>query len=298
MKNEKLLLGCIVVLLVLNLMTLNHSTQFNSQYRSLQNEIAYLRYQVSNDVSSVSWVVSQIREDAQWWTSAKPIIEADEENVFALNLGFRLKEYSERSDVSLTYRQDNQHEFSNLPAESLAGGYFTVKLPWEMSVSPLITITTSKERAISSKNQTYQSTSVESTTHEPESWIYYYIVTKTDDIVRTSEEMMVSMSEVSFMLFNPLNIDILIDRDDTIQGFIHSGYTGRRAKYKIADIYLEGRKAGRTTGRWPFKEMNDDGYSEEEFALELRVKPEADYDSLYVVLRYHEGLTVEREILF
>jgi hypothetical protein len=283
----------LVGVLVLNIAVLSNISNLNNQYQSLQGQLSNISYQVASEVRSISWNMDSIRDDARWWGSVREETELVAGNTYMLKLGFQLKEYTEDSQISINYRLERQGDFASVEAERQADGYFTALIPVEVPLEPPVQIQIS--RIGPNGAWTDGSAEIDEGMYMSRALFQYYIVSRTGTLVRTSDEFTIYSDSLKYTLFSPLDVTVSIDRNGTVNSYI-SSYLNQKPSYNIQDIRLETRQGSRVTGRWPYTVGRPQGHPGEEYFWEVSAKPESEQDALFVVIRYAEGLTFEREI--
>ena len=116
------------------------------------------------------------------------------------------------------------------------------------------------------------------------------------DTVRTGEIRNIDLCKLTYNLFIHLNLRINFD-GVSVTGVLHENqFMPNTPYYEIQDIYLESRKGkDLTVEEWSFKRADTEPAFDFNI-YEAKAFPSKDYDSLYLVVHYSEGLVTEKEI--
>ncbi|MBO8129785.1 MAG: hypothetical protein H0Z39_11440, partial [Peptococcaceae bacterium] len=188
-----------------------------------------------------------------------------------------------------------KEDYTEIVAEEESKGYFSVVLPVEVPLEPIFDI--HLERATKKEPQIVRNLE-EARVTEPKPNFKYYISVQDGETIRTSEVRTLDLSKLSFKLFNPLNLWVNFNSNNNIAVKVHERKVGK-PRYEIDEIYLETRKGKeQVLEKWPFKPVQiQKAYEQERLKIyDVQATPSKAYDSLYLVIKYSEGLLVEKEI--
>lgn len=293
-KEKKVLLLSIllVIVLVINWLIWSNTRHLQQQVSHLQGELNSLR----SEVGSIRGTMQSIKnEDARWWTPGEvEFMDVDREKALT-KISWYLREYREGSKVMLNYQPVGKEDYTEIVAEEESKGYFSVVLPVEVPLEHIFDI--HLERA-TKKEHLKDRNLKEVRITEPKPSLKYYISVQDGETIRTSEIRTLDLSKLSFKLFNPLNLRVNFNSNNKITANVHE-YKAGNPRYEINEMYLETRKGKKQVlEKWPFKPVQiQKAYEQERFKIyDVHATPSKAYDSLYWVIKYSEGLLVEKEI--
>lgn len=291
-RDRKIIFALLAFIIFLSWSNAAKMTELQNRFNQLQSEISSMRWQVSE----IEGTFSDMREQERWWAPAQIQVEKISKDEVVIKVEWQLKEYQEDSKVTFNYRDGNTGEFKKIDAEQNSNGYFTVSLQINPPREPIIYLHVSQARTKSSNGPVLVEEKAAYEELMSELAYEYYISVETQGTIRNSDILNLDLWEITYSLFSPVDVNINIMKDGSINGMVHGGFS-EKTHYKVAEMYLETRDSNNNTQeRWylekdAFQEMPD-GFST------IDVTPEKDYHSLYLVIEYNEGLTVEKRISF
>jgi hypothetical protein len=208
-----------------------------------------------------------------------------------------LREYQEGSTVTFNYRKPGENSFTPIDAEKGTDGYFYTILPIEMVKEPIwenyITRISSSSFSRSNRAETVAEEKYVSLNQQMR--YEYYISVSKDDTTRIGETYSIDLAKLSYSLFNPLNSHVDISQDGPVYVNV-TEHDLPPTYYHIESIYFESRKGNRLVEKWTLEKIEDESGRGGINTYRVFTKPEKDFDSLYIVIKYNEGVLVEKEI--
>ncbi|MEW6622840.1 MAG: hypothetical protein AB1420_06910 [Bacillota bacterium] len=277
-----------------------NTKELQNRVAQLQSEIGNIRWQVSNEVSRIESVVTQMKEEERWWTPAELQVLSMDKDLAVVKIAWQLKDYQAGSEVKLNYREGRAGDYKAVAASDQGNGYFSVELPLALKQEPQLTMHVSRLGSSGNVKSTGRSQSVEVAVEETSEFsadfhYHYYISVDDRGTIRTSEVRTLDLQKLSYGMFNHASVFIGIEKDK-IEGRLHEMIDQEPGPlYTLQEVFLETKLgADQLVERWSFdKATQQDKRSN---IYEVRAVPTQSYDSLFLVLRYSEGLTVERKI--
>lgn len=295
-KKSLFLFVFMALLLVTNWLTWSNTKDLQQKINRLQGELYNLRSHVSSEVSGIRGVVQEIKNDARWWTPAEvEFLDVDREKVL-VKVNWHLREYRNGSTVMLNYLPPEKEEYLQVTAEEESKGRFSVVLPVKVSLEPVLDVHV--ERVGRNKNERAGIAINEARAADrPDLSLRYYISVQDGEIIRTSEKRSLDLSKLNFELFNPLNLRVRLVSNGQIIASAHQHKVGN-PRYEIKEIYLETRKGkDKVLEKWPLQPAKVPEEDQDRLKIyNVQATPSQDYDSLHVVIKYSDGVMVEREI--
>ena len=292
----------LVLVLIISWSSLSAIRSVRQQVQSMQGELHNLRSQVTHEVGSIRGTVQSIRDEARWYTAPRFEVTGTEDTIAMIRLSWNLQEYTEGSIVTLNYRYADQAAFTGIDANEESSGLFAVEFPIEIMMEPNLSFSVSKASGSDTRTSRNQSVAVVEEEWGPGSspmLLQYYITLQDGEKIRTSEQYTMELDKLSYNYFNPLHLSINWEGDEKMDVVLTQFPNIPTPHYTIRDIHLESRR-GRTEviERWSFTEINVryPQTAPEHAAFEASVVPGREYDSLFVVVEYSGGVTVEKEI--
>ncbi|KUO50298.1 MAG: hypothetical protein APF76_11350 [Desulfitibacter sp. BRH_c19] len=291
-RDRRIIFVCLAIIIFLSMSNSAKMKEMQNRINYLQSEISNISMQVSNEVSGIRGIVADMREQERWWTPAQVQVEDLSKDEAVVRVKWQLRDYQEDSRITFNYRDGNIGEFTEIEADKKSNGYFTVRLPIDPPKEPIVNLQFSQESSVASNGHSVQVE--EKVLDEPELSYEYYISSQTQGSIRNSDVLSLNLWEITYGIFSPINADITILQNGNIRGMFHWAASDD-SYYKVQEVYLEARNAGNVSQeRWFF---DDADLSDREVkVLHIDVNPGKDYHSLYLVIKYNEGLTVERRI--
>ncbi|MTI86200.1 MAG: hypothetical protein FH756_20480 [Firmicutes bacterium] len=287
----------IVVLLVTNLLTWSNIREMQQKVDWLQGNLNSMRSNVTNEVSGIRNVVQQMKNDAQaearWWTPAEVEFLDINKDKSRVKLSWSLKEYREGSKVILNYQKPGEQEYTQAVPEEESKGRFALVLTVDVPQEPVINLRL--EQAGEIKVQRAGTMVEEKIAHEANNLeLNYYISVQDGETVRTSEKRSLNLNKLNYSLFNPLVVRVKLLNKGEIEAFAHHDLMGK-PEYEVEEIYLESRNGqGNVLERWPLEveKIPEEGL----FRLD-RTTITRDYASIFVVVKYQEGMKAEKKVV-
>jgi hypothetical protein len=299
-KKEKTIIILLIVMLALNLFTWSNSRFLKNSIQQLQGELSGLRSQISHEVMGLRGTVEGIRDEARWWTpGGVEFLETERENAL-VKISWHLREFREGSKVLLNYQPIGGEIYEEVLAEEEASGYFSVVLPLKLPLEPFIGIHLQRTmEQTSGKNNRSGNVAVEEKQEYSANSsmnFKYYISVQDGETVRTGEVRSMDLSKLTYNRFNHLNLQIIIDGESIRGVLFEDQFRSDNPYYEIENIYLESRKGkDLTLEQWALKQIDTEpAFGSRKY--EAKASPSKDYDSLFLVIHYSDGLTIEREI--
>ena len=146
-----------------------------------------------------------------------------------------------------------------------------------------------------SRSNTSETVAEEKYVHFNQMWYEYYISVTKDDSTRIGETNNIDLAKLNYSLFNPLNSHVDISQDGPVYVNV-TEHDLPQTYYHIESIHFESRKGNRLVEKWLLEKIEDEPGRGGINTYRLFTKPEKDFDSLYLVVKYNENLIVEKEI--
>lgn len=300
MTRENWIIALLLAALTINFFTWANLKELRQELTRVQGEMSSLRSHVSTEVSGIRGTVESIRDDSRWWTPATMDILAVEKETAQLRLSWQLKEYQAGSRVALNY-QVGDEEFKEVAAQEGASGYFWADLTIALPKEPIWHIHLEQE---SGKNQATsgRAHSVKVVNEfmagvtGPE--LKYYISVVDRGTTLTSDMRTFELSKLSYHLFSALDAQVRMQSNGeiTVAVYEHQPY---EPYYSINSIHLESRSNNKVVEQWTLDRKTDShNFSPETAIYDTRAMPAKQYDSLFIVVEFSDGLRVEKELLF
>ena len=293
----------LVLVLLISWSALNTVRSVRQQVQTMQGELHNLRSHVTHEIGSIRGTVQSIREDARWYTAPRFEVTGMEDTTAMIKLSWNLQEYTEGSAVTLNYRYGDQDGFSEVKAVEESSGLFAVEFPIEITLEPNWNFYLSKATESSATSRTQNVSAVV----EEKVWgpghspmlLEYYITLQEGGTIRASDQHTMELDKLNFNYFNPLDVNVIWEGDEKLEVVLNQPPYIPDPHYTIQNIHLESRK-GKTEvmERWAFTEVvvSYPQPAPEHLSFKVLTVPGKDYDSLFVVVEYSGGVTVEKEI--
>ncbi|HZK24122.1 MAG TPA: hypothetical protein VFC74_01905 [Oscillospiraceae bacterium] len=292
-KRDKALFVCLIVVVLLNWWQINSSQKLMNGISQMQSEINSLRFQISNEIGSVSGVVQQIQDESRWWAlDETEILNAGREEA-EVKISWYLREYQEDSLVTFNYRPVGENDFTTVAAVKGSEGYFYSILNLAVIPEPMWDISISHS-SNSNQSDTFEEVYDKERVELSQKMRYeYYVATTKDGVIRTGEVMQLDLNEMRDYLFNSLHTHVSTQQNrPTYISLVETKYL-ENVPYRLVEAHVETRMGNRVIEKWPLEKQGD---TNEAAVFESRIETTQDYDDLYIVVRYSEGFTVERKI--
>lgn len=303
MTKENWIIALLLAALAINFFTWGNLKELRQELTRVQGEMGSLRSHVSSEVSGIRGTVESIRDDSRWWTPATMDILAVEKETAQLRLSWQLKEYQAGSRVALNY-QVGDEEFKEVVAQESASGYFwadlTIALPNEPVWHMYLTQETGKGQVTSGKAHSVHVVN-EHMEGGPGLELKYYISVVDRGTTLTSEMRNFELSKLSYHLFSTLDTQVGMQSNGeiTVAIYEHQPY---EPYYSINTISLESRSNNKVVEQWPVNRKTGDSRNhdpaERATIYDTRAVPAKQYDSLFIVVEYTDGMRVEKELPF
>ena len=295
----------LILVLIISWSALNATRSVRQQMQSIQGELHNLRSQVTHEIGSIRGTVQTIRDDARWYTPPRFEVTGMEDTTAVIKLSWNLQEYTAGSTVTLNYRYGDQTVFNEVEAIEESSGLYAVEFPiqkpmepnWHLSVS-----STPGNSAAAGRTNREQAVSVS----EKKVWgpgsssmqLKYYIALQEGETIRTSEQHTMDLDKLSYNLFNPLDVQVSWEGEEKLEVVLNQLPNIPHPHYTIQTVRLESRRGKTEVERWPLTEVKF-SYPQpapEHSMYSVTAVPNKNYESLFVVVDYSGGITVEKEI--
>lgn len=276
----------------------NFSTVRNLENRlnSLQGEMGSIRAQLSHEVGHISSVVQQMREDERWWNFRGVQIMDSRPETALVRVEWQLNDYSEGSQVTFHYRKIGEQLFASVDAETVSNGFYYADFPVEVKLEP----TWEYHASSSESNRTTRNvTAIEGKGGYDRPSYEYYIAVKQDERILTGEIRNLGLGQLTPNYFSHLSLNVNLDRSNIHVALYETKYD-QETMFTVQEAYVELRKGNTVVER---QRLSVDAASAEEtrryeiweHAYEATLTPSGIYDSLFIILKYNEDLTIERQ---
>lgn len=296
----------LALVLVISWSTRATTRSLRQQVQMLQGELHGLRSQVSHEIGSIRGTVQSIRDDARWYTAPRVDITGVDREKALLKVSWNLREYTAGSGVTLNYRYGKQ-AFKTIEAVEEANGLFTAEFALGIPQEPVWSLSFSRaadRQAAADRRQAAVAVEEQHWGVGPSRMLLeYYITLQEGDTMRSSEQHVMDLEKLSYSLFNPLNLWVGWEKDGELHVILYQ-MPVTEPHYVLQSATLESRR-GKTQAlqSWPLA-LNEiqtpagaprpaPGYTH---PLEVRAVPAQPCDSLFLVVEYSGGITVEKEI--
>ena len=275
------------VLLVLSWQSYTANRSLQEEVAGLRSELGNLRYNISQDVSRVAAAVYEMREDARWWNLAGTSLEDYTLETAYFRVSWQIKDYRRGSTVVFYYRQGDDKDFTEITPEEGAGGFFSVLIPVKMPQEPLwdmhVSYSTGRGGAIIEEK-------AERGYYMQETSYQYFFSVEDEGTLRSSDIQRLHVGDLWARLYNPLYGNVDVQEDGTIYIHLDEMRQYQEAAYQLEDVRLEVRQGGRLVETHSLRGNIKLG------SVDATLDPLEAGQSLYIILDYSSGKTVEREI--
>ncbi len=288
-KRDLTVLTVVVAALLLLLSWQNYtaSRSLQEQVAALRSEVGNLRHSISSEISRVTTTVHEMREDARWWSYAGARLEERNLNTAFYRVSWQIKDYQAGSQVVFNYRRRDHNHFTEIPAEEGVNGFFSALVPVEVAGEPKWDFhihhqTGSRSRPIEEKSEGF---------YEEVTYQYFFSVVE-DSAIRSSDIEHLYVGDLAGGLFTLLHTFVDVREGGEIYVHFEDNPYGDSVNvyYQLQDVTLEVRQGSRFIERHALRGNFKLG------AVDATLEPLETGRSLYIVLTYNHGKTIEREI--
>lgn len=296
----------LALVLVISWSAYSSTRVVRQQVQALQGELHSLHSQLTHDLGSIRGTVSSIQDQSRWYTTPQVEVTGIENEEAALKVSWNLREYVAGSNVTLNYRFGEQTSFTAVEATEENSGYFSAEIGLDIPLEPRWSVSESKTVSSRTSGDPRQVTLIEEKSEYQRGsgssrlMLEYYITMHEGEMTRTSDHHAMDLTKLSYNLFNALDLHVRWDEEGQVKITLHEMPSGD-PYYTLQAATLESRRENATVESWQLQETEikhrapqpASGHAD---IFQISTIPQKAYDSLFIVVEYSGGVTVEKEI--